>query len=70
MWEKDWVVRWVVEGWVFLQTPLLEFELARGEELLMGLVEMVELLLMGLVEFLLMGLVEMVQKRLLEVARG
>ena len=62
MWEKDWVVRWVVEGWVFLQTPLLEFELARGEELLMGLVEMVELLLMGLVE--------MVQKRLLEVARG
>ena len=62
MWEKDWVVRWVVEGWVFLQTPLLEFEFARGEELLMGLVEMVE--------FLLMGLVEMVQKRLLEVARG
>ena len=32
MWEKDWVVRWVVEGWVFL----LELELVWGEELLMG----------------------------------
>ena len=30
MWEKDWVARWVVEGWVFL------LELVWGEELLMG----------------------------------